>query len=288
MAVNFIYKNPPDSGLGDRLLDIITLYTYSEMLQYKNFYVYWSLENITTRQCLSLKYFNHFVELPKNIYLISKEELNKMCSDGTNFVFTDCLGATSIFLFKEKYNLTEEAFTVYKKLYFENFNKIIFKNIPEQVKTTFEINKNISVIHLRRTDKVNNVAGAHGVNGNELIYLEQKTHEFIIERAKKHNTICIVSDDKNVKEYYINLYKNRDDVHLIYFNFQDQAIQTFVDYYCLVNSSEIFMSQKFSTFAITASFIKNTNLYFCFDYGRIFECDKIKYNFNRHTNFIKY
>jgi len=288
MLSNFIYKNPPDSGLGDRLLDIVALYAYSELLQYKNFYVYWSVEYISERQCLSLEYFNNFVELPKNIYLISKEELNKMCDDSNNYVFNDCLGATSVFLFKEKYNLNEETFTIYNKLYFECFNKIILKNIPDQITRVFETNTNISVIHLRRTDKVNNIPFAHGVDNNELIYLENKTHEFIKERSKNNNKICIISDDNNIKEHYINLYKNTDEINLLYFNFEDQAVQTFIDYYCLINSKEIFMSQKFSTFSITSSLIKNNILYYCFNYGRMFEYDNIKYRFNEYPNFVKY
>jgi hypothetical protein len=288
MLENFIYKNPPDAGLGDRILDIITLYSYSELLNYKNFYVYWSVENISTRQCLSLNYFNHFIELPKNIHLISKEKLNEMCCDCNNYVFNDCLGATSLFLFKEKYNLNEETFTIYKKLYFECFNKIVFKNIPDQIKTVFEENKNISTIHLRRTDKVNNVAAAHGVDNNELIFLENKTHNFIKERSNNNCKICIISDDKQVKDHYVNLYNNRNDINLIYFDFQDEAIQTIIDYYCLINSNEIFMSQKFSTFSITSSLIKNNTLYYCFNYGRMFCFDNIEYHFNEYPNFILY
>lgn len=282
---NFIYKNPPDSGLGDRILDIITLYTYSQILGYDNFYVNWSEENISTRKCLELKYFHNFIELPKNIYLISKEEINKLCENSNNFIFTDSLSATSIFLFKEKYKLSEEQFNIYNIKYFEYFNKIILKNIPEEIVKIFEKNKNISVIHLRRTDKINNSKYAHGVDNIELIYLEDKTHQFIIDRLNNKNIICIISDDKNTKNFYINKYKKEN---LLYFNYDDDAIQTYIDYYCLINSKEIFMSQKFSTFSITASLIKQSNLYYCFNYGRIFEFDNIKYNFHKYPNFIKF
>lgn len=288
MRSNFIYKNPPDSGLGDRLLDIITLYAYSQMLGYENFYVYWSTEYISSRQCLNLKYFYNFIELPKNIHLVSKQEINNLCNDPNNFIFTDTLGAISIFLFKEKYKISDEQFTIYSNIYFECFSKITLKNIPEQIQTIFEQNKNISVIHLRRTDKVNNVPGALGVDNNELIYLENKTHDFIKDRIKNKNIICIVSDDKNIKEQYINIYKNYEDTNLIYFNFQDDALQTFIDYYCLINSNEIFMSQKFSTFSITSSLIKKAKLYYCFNYGRLFEYDNVKYNFNNYPNLVKF
>lgn len=288
MLTNFIYKNPPDSGLGDRLLDIFTLYAYSRFLKYENFYLYWSEENITERQCLKRENLFNYIEFPKNIHFVSKKQIDFLCSDNNNYVFNDALGATSLFLFQDKYIKNKNDFDVFKNIYYESFNLIKFINIPDYVRNIFENNKNITTIHLRRTDKVNNTPDAHGVDNKELNFLNNKTVSFIEQKIKEDNIICFISDENIVKNNYINLFKNIPGARILGFNFQDNTIQTFIDYYCLVHSKIIFMSQKFSTFSITSSLIKNNTLYYCFDYGRIFEYDNIKYRFNEYPNFIMF
>ena len=287
MSFNFIYKNPPDSGLGDRLLDIFTLYSYSKFLNYENFYLHWSEENISSRQCLKLQNLLNYIVFPVNIHFVSKKKIDFLCKDKNNFIFNDILSATSLFVFQQKY-IENDKFELFKTIYFNSFNEIKFINIPEEVSFFFNNNKNITEIHLRRTDKVNNVPEAHGVDIVELEYLNNKTITFIEQKIKENNIICVISDDDIVKNNYINLIKNINGSKLIYFNFNDNAIQTLIDYYCLVNSNSIFMSQKFSTFSITASLIKKNNLYYCFETGRIFEFNGIKYCFNEYSNFIKF
>jgi len=287
MVNNFIYKNPPDSGLGDRLLDIITLYSYSQFLNYKNFYLHWKYSEYC-RPSLETKYLFHYIKFPENIHFVSQEEINRLCENPENFCFEDILSATSLFLFKDNYIQIDDH-EAFDKFYFASFNNIKLINIPTEIIKIFEDDKNIiTTIHLRRSDKVNNVPGAHGVSYNELEYLNSKTKEFIEEEIKKSNIICFISDDTVVKNEYINLYKNRNDVNIIFFNHENEAIQTYYDYYCLLNSDNIFMSQKFSTFSITASLIKNNILYYCFDYGRMFDYDNINYCFNKYSNFIKF
>jgi acid phosphatase class B len=285
MTTNFIYKNPPNSGLGDRLLDIITLYAYSKFLNYDNFYVCWCEKNLYTRPCLKLTYLLNYIEFPNNIHFVSIQEIDNLCKNSKNFIFNDILSATSLFLFQKKY-INQDNFETFKQIYFNSFNSIKLINIPYEVQNIFEQNKNIITIHLRRTDKVNNDPGAHGVNNDELTYLNLKTKEYIYQKINNNNTICFISDDEKVKNEYINIYNKIPNVNILYFNNNNDAIQTYIDYYCLVNSKEIFMSQKFSTFSITSSLIKNAKLYYCFNYGRLFEYENIQYCFNKYSNII--
>ena len=66
--INFIYINPPDSGLGDRLLDIILLYSYSILLKCSDFYVHWEYNSSfdKTRLCLKLEYLLYYLTINTN------------------------------------------------------------------------------------------------------------------------------------------------------------------------------------------------------------------------------
>jgi hypothetical protein len=65
---------------------------------------------------------------------------------------------------------------------------------------------------LRRTDKVTSNIYAHGVNTSDLVLLNKKTKEFIESYIIESNTcdkiLCIISDDKNVKDESVIYRKN--------------------------------------------------------------------------------
>ena len=287
-----IYINPPDSGLGDRLLDILLLYSYSILLNCSEFYVHWeyneSFEN--TRQCLKLPHLLYYIKFPSNIFFINKRDKNfkNLFNDPNNIIFYDTLAASSIFIFNEKYlkNDIEKKIQL-EKIYYETFKQIQFINIPENIKNTF-INSEVITIHLRRTDKVNNVIGAHGVNESELIILNKKTQNFIENNILEGNkNICIISDDKNCKNDYY--FKYKDNANLIIFDEICQIKQAYYDLYCLCNANVIFMSQKFSTFSIVSALMtKPKLLFYPFNYGRLYEFNQIQYNFYKYNNFIFY
>lgn len=62
--------------------------------------------------------------------------------------------------------------------------------------------------------------------------------------------------------------------------------QPFIDMYIIMNSSEIFMSQKFSQFSIFGSLNKLTTLYYPFNYGRMYNYKNIEYDYYKYPNFI--
>lgn len=281
--MNFYYINPPDSGLGDRLLDIFTIYSYSKFLKCDKVYVYWNYESCfnETRQNLKLENLLHYLELPEDLIFV-KNKIVIDYNDKNNIYFTDILSAISLELFIEKYiSINPEIFM---DIYFDSFNKIKFSNIPKEVMNVFNDNF-IVTIHLRRTDKISSNEYAHGVSIQELELLDTITQKFIDKQIEINNTnICIISDDVSVKNKYFEY--NKNNCNLIRFDYNDNVLQSYVDLFCLVNSKKIFMSQKFSTFSIVGSLIRNAELYYCFDYGRLYSFNNINYNFYKYKNMM--
>ena len=279
--MNFYYINPPDSGLGDRLLDIFTMYAYSKFLKCDKLYVFWKYESCfdETRQNLKLKNLLYFLQLPEDIIFVENRIVIDY-NDKNNIYFTDILSAISLELFIEKYISKNPE--VFMDIYFDSFKKIKFSNIPTEVMNIFNDNF-IVTIHLRRTDKISINEYAHGVNNQELEKLDTITQKFIDGQIEINNiNICIISDDVVVKNKYAEYNKNKCNLILFYYN--DNVLQSYVDFFCLVNAKKIFMSQKFSTFSIVGSLIRNAELYYYFDYGRLYSFNNISYNFYKYKN----
>ena len=288
--MKLIYLNPPDSGLGDRLLDILLLYAYTLYKGYSGLYLYWEYNESFnhTRQCLTLEHLLSYMEFPKNLYFVTKETLTALSNDTNNIIFSDIIGANSIYGFINQYipNMPSTEQQAFIDIYFNVFKLITFINIPAEITSIFD-KQNIVTVHLRRTDKVNNTPAAHGISNNELEFLDTTTENYIQSRITQGKTICIISDDMTIKHRYIHKFK--DTAKLIYFDTGNQVTQAYYDYYCLAYSDEIFMSQKFSTFSITASLLgKNKQLFYVFDHGRLFEYNTISYNFNKYPGFIQF
>ena len=288
--MKLLYLNPPDSGLGDRLLDIMLLYSYSLYTCCSGVYLHWEYNNSfhQSRQCLKLEHLHTYMEFPTNIHFVTKDTLTELSNDSDTILFKDIVGADSIYGFINRHiptiSLTEQQALV--ETYFNAFKQIKFRNMPPEITHIFDTQAIITV-HLRRTDKVNNIIAAHGVSMNELEFLDTKTEDYILSRIKQGRSICIISDDMSIKHQYINKYKDMGKI--IYFDTGDQVTQTYYDYYCLAHSDEILMSQKFSTFSITASLIgKKKQLFYIFDYGRLFDYNTIIYNFNKYPGFTHF
>jgi len=228
------------------------------------------------------------MEFPTNIHFVSKETLTELSTDSDTILFKDIVGADSIYGFINRHiptiSLTEQQ--AFIETYFNVFKQIKFRNIPPEITHIFDT-QTIVTVHLRRTDKVNNSIAAHGVSMNELQFLDTKTEDYILSRIKQGRSICIISDDMSIKHQYIHKYK--DMTKIIYFDTGDQVTQAYYDYYCLAHSDEILMSQKFSTFSITASLIgKKKQLFYIFDHGRLFDYNTITYNFNKYPGFTHF
>ena len=298
--MNFIYQNSNISGIGDRLIDVILIYTYCKFLNYNKCYLNWIEDNhnmiynnhIHTilrknktpfrEKDYLLENLKQFLILPDDILFLNKHELDKKIINKEDYIFNTYMGVKySVFTFVDKYLFNEDDKTkqLFITNYFNNFKEIKFKNIDNNIQQILE-NKEIITIHIRRGDKVVNDGGiSNNIQDNELQELDRVTFKFIDEMIEKGNkNICFVSDEVKVKNNYISKYQ--DKCNVINFNGNDIS-QTYIDLYCLSKSKDIFVSQKFSVFSLLGYLIGNSNLYY------IYEDSKFK-QFSKYKNLINY
>ena len=297
--MSFLYVNSNLSGIGDRLFDLILVYTYAKYLNYNKVYLHWFNNNdmINGNSIYSelrktktpfrekdylLENLVNYIMLPDDIIFIDKTQLNIFISNKNIFKFNEYMGLKySVYNFINKYLnfLTIKEKNNFINLYYSNFKKIKYKNIPKELSNIFT--SDIITIHLRRGDKVvNDNNSSNNIGTNELINLNYNTELFINKCIElNYKNICFVSDEENIKEYYINKFKNKCNI-ISYKG--DEISQTYFDLYCLTNSKKIFLSQKFSVFSMLAAMIGGVDFYYIYEDGKIID-NKFKYYYNIHN-----
>ena len=281
--MNFLYLNSNLSGIGDRIHDIILAYTYSKYIGCNRFYFHWKIiENTDSpahifhnniygqirkdktpfrnKDYLENNLLNYII-FPDDIFFVSDEELEKLKNNENNennFLFNDYLGLSySVYTFIDKFLLDENEDNKLKfiDMYYKNFNKINFKNIPEDIINIFE-NNEVITIHLRRGDKVVNDNGvSNNITYDDLNYVDNKTEEFINNCILlNYKNICFISDEKKVKDKYIEKFNDKCNIINI---IGDEVSQTYYDIYSISHSKKVLLSQIFSAFSLTASLIGN-------------------------------
>jgi len=305
--MNFLYNNSNLSGIGDRLFDLILVYTYSKYLNYDKLYLSWKINNndmiyndnpyaIARKEKTRFREKDYLLEnllnyliLPDDIIFVTPEELNDMNNDN-NYCFNEYMGLKySVFTFIDKFlsNIDINEKQIFINIYYENFKKITFKNIPLEIINYFKNNK-IITIHLRRGDKsVDNIEHNLGVTNKDLIELNTITENFINKCISlNYKNICFVSDEQIVKQEFIQKFKNKCNI----IDFKgDEISQTYYDIYCLTHSSINFLSQNFSVFSMLSSMIGGVKLYYVYEHGKIID-DKFKdyYNIDNYKNFYTF
>lgn len=291
------------SGIGDRIMDIILMYTFAQHLNCE-LYLLWNDESYhlmgdnnnyaskmrfqkTPYRSEDFKYKNliKYISFPNNLNFINELQMFEMKNNNNNFIFPHYLGMQySPFTFLDKfipeYTYTDTDKNIFIKNYLDNFSNIKFKNIPPKLIDLFT-NKKIITVHLRRSDKVNNDPDAVGVNLNEIKNLDIIT-EKIINYFINQGLIDIffVSDEKKVKYEYYEKFKTKCNA-LIYDT--DDISQTYIDLYCIAFSYKIIMSQNFSAFSLLGSFINQTELYYIYNN---YYLNKLKFNRFNHIKSI--
>jgi hypothetical protein len=305
--MNFLYNNSNLSGIGDRLFDLILVYTYSKYLNYDKLYLSWKINNndmiyndnpyaIARKEKTRFREKDYLLEnllnyliFPDDIIFVTQEELNGMNNDN-NYCFDEYMGLRySVFTFIDKFlsNIDNNEKQIFINMYYENFKKITFKNIPSEIINYFK-NNEIITIHLRRGDKVINDNGvSNNIENKDLIELNTITENFINKCISlNYKNICFVSDEQIVKQEFIQKFK--DKCNIIDFK-GDEISQTYYDIYCLTHSIINFLSQKFSVFSILSSMIGGVKLYYVYEHGKIID-DKFKYYYNidNYKNFYTF
>jgi len=291
----FIYVNTNKSGIGDRLLDIMLIYTYSKYLKCDKIYLCWHEDNkdmvfadniyanmrkIKTpfrEKDYLLKNLLNFITLPSDIIFVDSQKINNFSNDNNTILFTQYMGVSySVYTFIDTFlpDISEIDKNEFIKNYFDNFNLIAFKNIPEYIVDKFN-NNDIVTIHLRRGDKIIDDNGtSNNINIKYLDELNLLTENFINKCINLgYKNICIVSDEKKIRNDYCEKFK--EVCNIIYFD-GDDISQTYYDLYCIANSKKILLSQIFSTFSILGSLINCNNLYYLYNSGLFIAFNKYK------------
>lgn len=296
---NFIYINSNKSGIGDRLLDLFLVYSYSEYLNYDKLYLHWtedkedmvgnnSIYSKIRKNCTPfrekdylLQNLKYYFKLPDNILFVNADELKYIIDEknpNKNLLFNDYLGLKfTLYTFMEHYSIKNKE--KFKEIYFSNFKKIKFENIPENIQNYFK-NNDVITIHLRRGDKVVNDNGtSNNVTHDGLSILNNLTIDCINKLISlNYNDFCFVSDEKSVRDYYIELFKNKVNCK----NFDgDEVSQTYYDLYSLTYSKKIILSQTFSSYSVFSSMINGAELYY------LLNKDKI-HSFSSYSNICKF
>lgn len=280
----FIYSNSNLSGIGDRLLDVMLVLTYANYLDYDKIYLHWKVDNndmIGDNSYYSklrkektsfrgidylLNNLQNYLTLPSSINFVENDELEKLKNDNNNYNFNEHLGLKyTLYSFMNHYKIENKE--KFKKLYFENFNKINFKNIPNEIINYFK-NNDVVTVHLRRGDKVANDGGTtNNIDTSQLEKLNNLTLEKIkLLQKKGFKYFNFVSDEKNTRDYFINILKN--ELECKYFE-GDKISQTYFDLYSIAHSKKILLSQVYSSFSIFASMINKVELNYFMDHEKI-------------------
>ena len=300
--MSFIYSNPNLSGIGDRIFDLILVYTYANFLNYDKIYLHWRNNNNDivdandiyhiARKTLTpfrekdylLENLLNYLLLPKNIIFVTLDEINKLKNDSSNFIFDNYMGLQySVYDFINIFliNITNQQKYEFINSYFENFKKIKFNNIPDDIIDKFN-NNEIITIHLRRGDKViDDNCTTNNIDNQNLESLNNNTELFINKCILlNYKNICFVSDEESVKKKFINKFKDKCNI----INCEGNNIsQTYIDLYCLSKSKKILLSQKFSVFSMLSSMIGSVDYYYIYNDGKI-----IRNNFKNYYNFHHY
>ena len=298
-----IYTNSNLSGIGDRLFDIIQVYSFAKYIGCEKLYLEWRFDEndmasdrdiytITRMTKTPFRKYDYlfenliqFIKLPDDILFVSKNVLNNLVEQENNIIFSQYLGMTySLSTFIDTYlaHLNSYEKNNFIEQYYNNFKKIEFKNIPENVVNCFKKN-DIVTIHLRRGDKVIDDNGdCCGIRVAELENLNRITEEIVDKFINLgYKNICFVSDEKDVKSCFIN--KFNDKCNIINFISENEIYQTYYDLYFLSHSKHIVMSQSFSVFSMLASLIGGTNFYY------IYVNSKLEQGlFSKNKNFYHY
>lgn len=253
-----LWKNSPESGIGDRLMTIMVVFTFCRKIK-SPLYVHWRprirqdiepefrdediiLNNMLTMMKfpVDLNIIDTNSEYPVNINIINECLFFQQDYCGFYLGYSD-----DIFSSCEEFR--KEAHLVAK-----DFKFIEKRKVP----------KDLISIHIRRTDKVRDRGSSfdtHMVAYDELEKLDKLTFDWIDKLSETYKTFYVAGDDLG----YISKYKKYiDSKGLNVYNPKttDGCKKTYQDLQIMSRSSIILQSQRYSSFSVLASLIGSNRL----------------------------
>jgi len=285
--MNILWTSSPNSGLGDRLIDISIMSTYAKVLNanlYFDWKVFtngglheWDFNENEKRKWEDIRFVDYLYEnfskyfiLPKNVYVNQPID---------NFIIFDQIlgGVCSPHNFHQKY--------LYDKISIDNFitafNETLREFKPTELLLSLvgDIKPNIA-LHLRRQDKVRIDSCSVTLRPEQINDLNEKTNNILNDLLIDNKSLYIASDDIIEKDKYLKKYGgyNVDN-----FNFKELYEKTYIDIYMMSRCETIILSQKHSSFSLFASLLGGSNLIYFYEDGNI----NIE-NFNKLNNITYY
>ena len=218
--------------------------------------------------------FIKYLKLPENI------KINKIPENYEDF--NSYLGGIySPFSFHKQFLLNDVTENEFIDIFFEQCSQI------QPTGELIDLVKNIEIpditIHLRRKDKIRAVEDNHSLNFNELDNLNNKTINFINSVIESNTKLYFASDDIFEKLKYEKIYKNNI---IADFEFSNDVQKTYIDFYLLMQSKTIIMSQKHSNFSLCPSLIRKNNLIYFYNNSPIIEMNYSNFSFIK--NYLEY
>lgn len=249
------------NGLGDKLLDVIGVSVLCKYLNYKLHVIFDNNNSDNSRNNYDIKLFNF------NNIKISDDICNFYVNYGGSSI-TFCPYRVYEFIKQFLDEITFEQisndFVEYSKKIIQP-SEIILSKIPNNIENAYGI-------HLRKSDKVNNMGDMRHENSiSEFKIIIKKLLDDVknIIISEEEPTFLIVSEDNNWKLDIQNIItyiskNNNKQIKIIDINYDNDDnysnYNSVLDMFCLSKCKEILQGVKYSTFSILASLLGNNKI----------------------------
>lgn len=249
------------NGLGDKLLDVIGVSVLCKYLNYKLHVIFDNNNSDNSRNNYDIKLFNF------NNIKISDDICNFYVNYGGSSI-TFCPYRVYEFIKQFLDEITFEQisndFVEYSKKIIQP-SEIILSKIPNNIENAYGI-------HLRKSDKVNNIGDMRHENSiSEFKIIIKKLLDDVknIIISEEEPTFLIVSEDNNwkldIQNIITNISKNNNkQIKIIDINYDNDDnysnYNSVLDMFCLSKCKEILQGVKYSTFSILASLLGNNKI----------------------------
>lgn len=249
------------NGLGDKLLDVIGVSVLCKYLNYKLHVIFDNNNSDNSRNNYDIKLFNF------NNIKISDDICNFYVNYGGSSI-TFCPYRVYEFIKQFLDEITFEQisndFVEYSKKIIQP-SEIILSKIPNNIENAYGI-------HLRKSDKVNNMGDMRHENSiSEFKIIIKKLLDDVknIIISEEEPTFLIVSEDNNwkldIQNIITNISKNNNkQIKIIDINYDNDDnysnYNSVLDMFCLSKCKEILQGVKYSTFSILASLLGNNKI----------------------------
>ena len=259
-----LWTHPTESGIGDRLCDLLLLYSYVSIFDAELHFQWpqFPMKDIDVKhreEDIKLENVSKYIKMPEKIF--ANSPLNPS-NDGNVCVFDRYIGGGfSVEKFYEEYVQQKLPFEQYKESV-ENVSKQFSFCDKKIIDYLSGIPKEFTAFHIRRGDKVREGTQNDGnfINTVELDHLDDITKKSIDFYSNPDaNTFFICGDEDKKNQPFIDYARSKQNK---VFTSPDvpKWMGTYFDLAVLSKAKKIIISHRGSSFSRFASFIGGSEL----------------------------